>query len=124
MKILLSVLSLSLITVFSGCEQKAASVSNQTAPVTEAAPKATETLTPVKETNKKATRAESSQPVATETTAKTAPRTEVQTPRATEQSLAEISTHGREVTKTQTSKARTRAQAAEDDMMKDLSSDK
>lgn len=38
----------------------------------------------------------------------------------TEQSLADISRHGREVTKTQESKSRTRAQIAEDEMLKDL----
>lgn len=39
---------------------------------------------------------------------------------STEQSLAEISTRGREITRSQESKSRNRAQIAEDEMLKDL----
>ncbi len=46
------------------------------------------------------------------------------TPQTTEETLAEVANHGRVITKTQISKARTRAQQAEDDMMQDISSDK
>ena len=46
------------------------------------------------------------------------------TPQTTEETLAEVAKHGRAITKTQTSKARTRAQQAEDDMMQDIGSDK
>jgi len=40
--------------------------------------------------------------------------------KSTEQSLAEVSTLGREKTRSQESKSRTRAQIAEDEMLKDL----
>jgi hypothetical protein len=46
------------------------------------------------------------------------------TTQTTEETLAEVANHGRAITKTQTSKARTRAQQAEYDMMQDISSDK
>lgn len=39
---------------------------------------------------------------------------------STEKSLAEISTRGREITRSQESKSRSRAQIAEDEMLKDL----
>lgn len=39
---------------------------------------------------------------------------------STEQSLAEISTRGREISRSQESKSRSRAQIAEDEMLKDL----
>jgi hypothetical protein len=42
--------------------------------------------------------------------------------KSTEQSLAEVSTLGREKTRSQESKSRTRAQIAEDEMLKDLES--
>lgn len=113
-----------LVITFTGCDQKPSPSSIPTAPVNNTVQKGQKAAPQVKneqlKTNKEQVKT-SKTPVVTESSANASPTKVTPT---TEQSLAEISKHGRDVTKTQESKSRTRAQEAEDEMMKDLASHK
>lgn len=123
-KYLLLSVTLALLTV--ACEKKTevSSVSTPSAaPIVEGN---TQKILPKREPathlKKETVKAEKSTAIPTENSA-TAPSPAPVT-QTTEETLADVSKYGREVTKTQTSKTRTRAQQAEDDMMKDLQNDK
>jgi len=123
-KYLLLSIILTLTTV--ACEQKTEVTpvpAPSTAPIVEEnTQKILPKTEPAKHLKKEAVKAEKSIAVPTESSTTTpTPAPVMQT---TEETLAEVSKYGREVTKTQTSKSRTRAQQAEDDMMKDLEDDK
>jgi hypothetical protein len=98
------------IIIVGGCEQKQAA---QTEAPAAAGQKVQTPSTQAKEVKVSA----KATPAKVESSEKKSPPAVKQT---TEQSLADISRHGREVTKTQESKSRTRAQIAEDEMLKDL----
>lgn len=106
---------LSALVIFTtGCEQKNPAQADAASTAIKAtAPKVQQVL----EQDKALTKADKTTPAKIESSEKKAP---VAMKEATEQSLADISKHGREVTKTQESKSRTRAQIAEDEMLKDL----
>jgi hypothetical protein len=111
MKTKLIILSAAFVFSTTGCEQKTDPANQQDKQKIE------NTAGPAKEGKKEPANAGKSHPQAVENSAK------ISTPIAketTEQSLADISKHGREITKTQESKSRTRAQMAEDEMLKDL----
>ena len=106
-----------LVITLTGCDQKPSPSSIPTAPVNNTVQKGQKAAPQVKNEQVKTSKA----PVVTESSANASPTKVTPT---TEQSLAEISKHGRDVTKTQESKSRTRAQEAEDEMMKDLKAHK
>ena len=114
MKIHHIALSSILLILAGGCEQKPAT---QTEAPTTPAQKAQVPAGKVIDVKKEAAKADSALPPKVEDGASIPSAAATKT---TEQSLADISKHGREVTKTQESKSRTRAQMAEDEMLKDL----
>ena len=114
MKTKLLILSATLVFSASGCEQKIDLANKPAAANQEAKQKIQESVEQVKEVTNGPGKV---LPQPTESSQKKSPPIVKET---TEQSLADISKHGREVTKTQESKTRTRAQMAEDEMAKDL----
>ena len=114
MKTKLLFLSATLVFSASGCEQKIDLANKPAAANQEAKQKIQESVEQVKEVTNGPGKV---LPQPTESSQKKSPPIVKET---TEQSLADISKHGREVTKTQESKTRTRAQMAEDEMAKDL----
>ena len=114
MKTKLIILSATLVFSASGCEQKIDLADKPATANQEAMQKVQKPVAQVKELAKEPGKA---LPQPAERSEKKSTATVKET---TEQSLADISRHGREVTKTQESKSRTRAQMAEDEMAKDL----
>lgn len=114
MKIKLAFLSTALAISATGCDQKT-DLSNQSKTNSQInIHKAQETVEQKKEVRQEAVKA---LPVLVESSEK---KSDIAVKESTEQSLAEISKHSREITKTQESKARSRAQIAEDEMTKEL----
>lgn len=110
--------------IATGCQQKTetasivpASVPEQTQKIQEPAIKTPQAEKP----ENKPVKTGKTAPAATNYMAKAPP---IAITKTTEQSLAEVSAYGREVTRTQVSKSRTRAQQAEEDMTKDIASEK
>lgn len=117
MKIQAVILSAALVLSAAGCEQKADQAAKSSAPenvITQKIQEPAEQIKQAKKANREPEQTSEKRPIVTESSDKIAP------PQTTEQSLTEISTYGREVTKTQVSKSRNRAQEAEDDMLRDL----
>jgi hypothetical protein len=114
MKIHHIILTAALVILFGGCEQK--NPAQTEAPATPGQ-KAQQAGAKVKEVNKEPAKADKAQSPKVESSDNISPAVAKV---STEQSLADISKHGREVTRTQESKSRTRAQMAEDEMQKDL----
>lgn len=104
------VLTSILLILIGGCEQKQTTQTEAPATAEQKVQAPSTKVKEIKETAK-------ATPAKVESSENKSPAAVKQT---TEQSLADISRHGREVTKTQESKSRTRAQIAEDEMLKDL----
>ena len=121
MKIHYLILSSALVFISTACDQKKpAQAEAPAAPVINAEQKAAapaEQISEVKKEPAKAEKADKALPPKVETSER---MSTVAAPETTEQSLTDISKHGREVTKSQESKTRTRAQIAEDEMQNDL----
>lgn len=105
----LSLLPLTLL--ITACGQKPEAPVTQTAPAAETVQKATPATSPKAES-----KAEKAAPVKTESSQNATPAK----PQTAQDAIEEVNQYGREKTKTQVSKARDRAQAAEEDMMRDL----
>lgn len=117
MKTKLIILSVTLVIFASGCEQKTEVDSKPVTANQDNKQKTLDAVETAKNTRREPAQAGKSLPQTVEQSeSKSAPATQ----ESTEQSLADISKHGREVTRTQESKSRTRAQMAEDEMTKDL----
>lgn len=114
MKIQLIFLSAALAISATGCEQKADLPAQPNVIGKVSTQKIQETIGQKKEVKQEAVKAP---PVSVESSEKKSAEAPKE---STEQSLAEITKQSREKTKTQESKARSRAQIAEDEMMKDL----
>lgn len=127
MKITLTVLSAALLISSSACDKNTDLASKSPAVETEIVQTVTEPVATInqkksaKQQQPKQIQPSKSLAVAVESNAKISAPVAKQT---TEQSLADISSHGREVTNTQVSRPRNRAQAAEDEMMMDLEKQK
>jgi hypothetical protein len=121
MKIHYIVLSAALFLITTACEQKKpVQTEAPAAPVINAeqkAPEPAEQKNEVKKEPAKTEKADKALPPKVESSENKSP---VAVQVTTEQSLSDISKHGREVTKSQESKTRTRAQIAEDEMQNDL----
>lgn len=110
----LFILLSTLVFFTTGCEQKnPAQADAATTAIKAVPPKVEQSL----EQDKALVKTDKTTPAKIENSEKKAP---IAVKETTEQSLADISKHGREVTKSQESKTRTRAQIAEDEMLKDL----
>lgn len=114
MKKTLSILVTSFVFLTTGCEQKVATVDKTPIPTNDTVQKIQAPTEHVKEIQKEVSK--TTQPVVEHTEAKSPASIQ----NATEQSLAQVSTQSREITKTQESKARSRAQLAEDEMLKNV----
>lgn len=120
MKIQLIVLSAALLVSATGCDKKAEPVVQSLPPenVPQKVQEHAEKTIPVIKAKQEIVKP---LPVAAESSVKTA----TDKPKLTsEQILTDVTDHGREVTKTQVSKSRTRAQQAEDEMMQEVAQHK
>ena len=138
MKIQFIILSLAFLISTTGCEQKSSVTSTPSIPEPEKTLEVQETITPTKPVEQETIKPvkpvvqEKQAPIEAVKTTQTKPvaaeKSDVvstpKMPQTSEQSLAEVASYGRDVTKTHTSKTRTRAQLAEDEMMKDVAAHK